>query len=115
MESTYLLYRATRDPLYLAVGREILHSLRKCKYVISPYFYLKLRYLNTFRVECGYASVSNVDTYRLEDRMDSYFLSETCKYLYLLFDENNFINRGNYIFTTEGHPLPLYAALRVVL
>lgn len=35
--------------------------------------------------------------------MDSYFLSETLKYLYLLFDENNKFNKEDYVFTTEGH------------
>eukprot|EP01130_Rhizamoeba_saxonica_P003267 TRINITY_DN1395_c0_g1_i3.p1 TRINITY_DN1395_c0_g1~~TRINITY_DN1395_c0_g1_i3.p1 ORF type:complete len:350 (-),score=70.91 TRINITY_DN1395_c0_g1_i3:37-1086(-) len=63
--------------------------------------------LQSCRVECGYASVSDVDTYRLEDRMDSFFLTETCKYLYLLFDEHNKFNSGGYIFTTEGHLLPM--------
>ena len=41
--------------------------------------------------------------------MDSYFLSETLKYLYLLFDDKNWIDQGNYVFTTEGHPLPVLA------
>eukprot|EP01127_Copromyxa_protea_P020354 TRINITY_DN680_c1_g3_i1.p1 TRINITY_DN680_c1_g3~~TRINITY_DN680_c1_g3_i1.p1 ORF type:complete len:154 (-),score=17.76 TRINITY_DN680_c1_g3_i1:54-515(-) len=39
--------------------------------------------------------------------MDSFFLSETTKYLYLLFDHDNFVNKGNYIFTTEAHILPM--------
>jgi len=44
--------------------------------------------------------------------MDSFFLSETCKYLYLLFDPDNFITASNsYIFNTEGHPFPLSADL----
>lgn len=40
--------------------------------------------------------------------MESFFLAETLKYLYLLFDEYNFINSGNFIFNTEGHPIPLH-------
>lgn len=32
-----------------------------------------------------------------------------CKYLYLLYDDSFLIDR-NYIFTTEGHPLPVLAA-----
>lgn len=38
------------------------------------------------RVECGYASIGDVRSGALDDRMDSYFLSETLKYLFLLFD-----------------------------
>jgi hypothetical protein len=36
-------------------------------------------------------------------------LSETCKYLYLLFDVDNPINRlsEKYLFTTEGHVFPV--------
>lgn len=29
-----------------------------------------------------------------------------CKYLYLLFDDSALMG-GNYVFTTEGHPLPV--------
>ena len=36
--------------------------------------------------------------------MPSFFLSETCKYLFLLFDEHNFIHKRPYIFSTEAHP-----------
>ena len=39
------------------------------------------------RVKCGFASISDVETGRLDDRMDSYFLSETLKYLFMIFDE----------------------------
>uniref|UniRef100_A0A672ZND4 alpha-1,2-Mannosidase n=1 Tax=Sphaeramia orbicularis TaxID=375764 RepID=A0A672ZND4_9TELE len=43
------------------------------------------------------------------DRMESFFLSETCKYLYLLFDEDNPLHKSDnkYIFTTEGHVVPI--------
>lgn len=43
---------------------------------------------NRTRVACGYASVAHVQdrSKGLDDRMDSFFLSETLKYLFLLFD-----------------------------
>ena len=44
----------------------------------------------------------------LEDKMESFFLSETLKYLYLLFDpDDETYAHGKYVFTTEAHPLPL--------
>merc|ERR1719383_1077914 len=97
IESTYLLYRATKNPFYLHVGKDILYSLN-----------------NHTRAECGYATVHNVLDMSLEDRQESFFLSETVKYLYLLFDLENPINRNynNYIFTTEGHILPLSKSFR---
>lgn len=51
----------------------------------------------------------NVHDKSLEDRMESFFLSETAKYLYLLFDEDNPVNRNQerLIFSTEGHLFPI--------
>jgi len=97
MESTYLLYQATKNPFYLHVGKEILSSLNKFT-----------------KVQCGYATVHDVETKTLEDRQESFFLSETCKYLYLLFDTENHINKNGdqYIFTTEGHVFPVREAIR---
>jgi len=98
-ESTYLLYRTTWDPVYQAVGREMMASLRRT------------------RTECGHAMVADVTTHRLHDSMESFFLSETLKYLFLLFDSgtemNNLIDSGpfTYVFTTEGHVLPIIPQL----
>ncbi|XP_029457318.1 ER degradation-enhancing alpha-mannosidase-like protein 1 isoform X2 [Rhinatrema bivittatum] len=97
VESTYLLYQATKNPFYLHVGMDILQSLEK---------YTK--------VKCGYATLHHVIDKSKEDRMESFFLSETCKYLFLLFDEENPVHKsGNrYLFTTEGHIVPLDKRLR---
>ena len=44
--------------------------------------------------------------HKLENRMESFFLAETTKYLYLLFDSDNFIHNsgdhGTVINTTNG-------------
>ncbi|RWS29972.1 ER degradation-enhancing alpha-mannosidase-like 1, partial [Leptotrombidium deliense] len=97
IESTYLLYQATKNPFYLHVGYEIFMSLN-----------------NHTRVKCGYATIHNVQDKTLEDRMESFFLSETCKYLYLLFDFDNPLNRypTRYIFSTEGHVFPVSSKMR---
>lgn len=42
-----------------------------------------------------------------------FFLSETIKYLYLTFDEENYLNNdgeSRYLFTTEGHFYPIKQA-----
>ena len=36
------------------------------------------------RVDGGYASLRDLESKQLEDRMNSFFLAETVKYLYLL-------------------------------
>uniref|UniRef100_A0A670I923 alpha-1,2-Mannosidase n=1 Tax=Podarcis muralis TaxID=64176 RepID=A0A670I923_PODMU len=100
VESTYLLYQATKNPFYLHVGMDILQSLEKHT-----------------KAKCGYATLHHVIEKSKEDRMESFFLSETCKYLYLLFDEENPVHKsGNrYMFTTEGHIVSLDKRLRVSL
>ena len=76
------------------------------------------------------SQIKNVRTHEKEDRMESFFLAETAKYLYLLFDEHNFIHQSNgslglqiertrspsctpessgYIFNTEAHPIDIGA------
>ncbi|KAG5536813.1 hypothetical protein RHGRI_024294 [Rhododendron griersonianum] len=79
----------TDNPWFLEVGESIVDSLN---------LYTK--------VEGGFASIRDVTTMQLEDHQHSFFLAETCKYLFLLFDDS-FLVDGNYIFTTEGHPLPV--------
>ncbi|VDK48613.1 unnamed protein product, partial [Cylicostephanus goldi] len=44
------------------------------------------------KTPCGYATINNVNDHSIEDRMESFFLAETTKYLYLLFDPNNFLH-----------------------
>eukprot|EP00536_Pseudo-nitzschia_multiseries_P002740 jgi/Psemu1/184255/e_gw1.38.116.1 len=72
------------------------------------------------RTRCGYSSPRDVSPKTsgklkaeqsqidLLDEMPSYFLSETLKYLYLLFDENNILHTDeerDWVFTTEAHPI----------
>lgn len=61
------------------------------------------------KTKCGYVGLKDVRTKTKGDRMESFFLSETLKYLFLLFDEDNSVNLldSNAVFTTEGHFLPL--------
>ena len=52
---------------------------------------------------------TNQFIFHIANRMDSFFLAETFKYLYLLFSEPDevAIPMDEYIFTTEAHLLPL--------
>ncbi|KAK4689097.1 hypothetical protein P7C73_g1006, partial [Tremellales sp. Uapishka_1] len=93
IESTYYLYRATKDPFYLRVGERVLNDIKR-----------------RVKTRCGFATMKNVETGELEDRMESFVLSETLKYLYLLFDTSP-LSHSNSVFTTEGHPLSLPVSL----
>ncbi|GLB33724.1 putative glycosyl hydrolase 47 family protein [Lyophyllum shimeji] len=92
IESTWYLYRATRDPFYLDVGERVLFDL-----------------ITRAKVDCGLTGIQDLRTNKRDDRMESFALSETLKYLYLLFDEENLVHSddSNYVFTTEGHILSL--------
>lgn len=92
LESTYYLYKATRDDHYLQIAKKILYQLEKYS-----------------RVKCGYAALSDVKTKQHEDRMDSFVFAETFKYLYLMFeeDQNLLFNLEEFVFSTEAHLLPL--------
>jgi len=90
IESTWYLYRATQDPWYLHVGEMTLRDIkRRCW------------------TKCGWAGLQDVRTGELSDRMESFFLGETAKYLFLLFDPTHPLNSWDapFVFTTEGHPL----------
>ncbi|KAI9648857.1 hypothetical protein NHQ30_003498 [Ciborinia camelliae] len=92
IESNYHLYRATKDPWYLHVGEMVLEDIkRRCW------------------ATCGWSGLQDVRTGEKSDRMESFFLGETAKYLYLLFDPDHPMNDldDSYVFTTEGHPLVL--------
>lgn len=109
IESVMYLYRATGDPYLLEVGEDILKSIQY-----------------SAKTKCGYATIKNVKDHRKQDTMESFFLAETTKYLYLLFDPDNFLNsegygtvldtpngecivESSYIFNTEAHPIDVGA------
>ncbi|XP_029367289.1 mannosidase, alpha, class 1B, member 1b [Echeneis naucrates] len=96
VESLFYLYRFTKDNKYQDWGWEILQNFNKYTKVSSG----------------GYTSINNVRDPEYpspRDKMESFFLGETLKYLYLLFsDDPNLISLEQYVFNTEAHPLPIW-------
>uniref|UniRef100_A0A452EVA9 alpha-1,2-Mannosidase n=1 Tax=Capra hircus TaxID=9925 RepID=A0A452EVA9_CAPHI len=97
VESLFYLHRLTGDRKYQDWGWEILRSFNTYTRVPSG----------------GYSSISNVqDPHHPQprDKMESFFLGETLKYLYLLFsDDPDLLSLDTYVFNTEAHPLPIWA------
>jgi len=87
VESWYYLHEYTKDPMYQEWGWKVFTSL-----------------VNHCRTESGYAELGNVETGELVDSMPSYLLSETFKYLFLLFSDKT-VDLKQWVFTTEGHLL----------
>lgn len=46
--------------------------------------------------------------------METFWLAETLKYLYLLFSEESLIPQSQYVFNTEAHILPIFNPTVVV-
>jgi mannosidase alpha-like ER degradation enhancer 2 len=88
VESAYTLYRKTKDPAYLEMGRTFFDAL-----------------VAHCRTDAGYTVLKNVITKEKDDLMPSYFLAETLKYLYLLFAPDSTLDFDRVVFNTEAHPL----------
>ena len=88
------MYRLTKDPKYREWGWKIFNAFNS----------------NT-RVEGGFASVGDVNRNPppRSNKMESFFLAETLKYLFLLFGDNDSIFAlDEWVFNTEAHPLPIW-------
>ncbi|KAJ7109748.1 glycoside hydrolase family 47 protein [Mycena crocata] len=94
VESLFLAFRLTGDEKYRNWAWDIFQAIeRHC------------------RVETGgYASIINVDEVpsRKEDKMETFMMSETLKYLYLLFADASVLPLDKYVLNTEAHPLPIF-------
>lgn len=97
VESLFILWRLTKNPIYREWGWEIFKAFEEHTRVENS--------------DAGYTSLNHVNsespTYR--DNMESFWLSETLKYLYLLFDDDeDGLSLTDVVFNTEGHPFPKF-------
>mmetsp|Transcript_646 Transcript_646/g.1913 ORF Transcript_646/g.1913 Transcript_646/m.1913 type:complete len:100 (+) Transcript_646:806-1105(+) len=93
VESLMILYRVTGKNKYREWGWEIFQAIEKhCK------------------VEAGYSGVRDVtqEPAELDNKMQSWFLAETLKYLYLLFSPTDVVSLDEWVFNTEAHPLMIW-------
>ncbi|OBA23402.1 hypothetical protein METBIDRAFT_37870 [Metschnikowia bicuspidata var. bicuspidata NRRL YB-4993] len=98
VESFFYLYKLTGDEKYRQWGYEIFRN-----------------FVTHSRVEgkdgkVTYTSLKDVTSTppKYLDNMESFWLAETLKYLYLLFDDDNKLPLTEYVFNTEAHPLPKF-------
>jgi len=95
VESLFVMHRITKNPKYVEMGWKIYENFEKHTRIASG----------------GYSSLKNVKqipvAYR--DKMESFFLGETLKYLFLLFEESpDLVPLNQYVFNTEAHALPIF-------
>ncbi|XP_076593002.1 mannosyl-oligosaccharide 1,2-alpha-mannosidase IA isoform X1 [Chaetodon auriga] len=92
IESYMYMWRLTHDPKYREWGWEAVEALEQhC------------------RVESGFSGIRDVYTMTVshDNMQQSFFLSETLKYLYLLFSDDDLLPLEDWVFNTEAHPLPI--------
>ncbi|KAM8846172.1 mannosyl-oligosaccharide 1,2-alpha-mannosidase IA isoform 2-T2 [Synchiropus picturatus] len=92
IESYMYMWRLTHDPKYRDWGWEAVEALEQhC------------------RVESGFSGIRDVYTTTVshDNMQQSFFLSETLKYLYLLFSDDDLLPLEDWVFNTEAHPLPV--------
>jgi mannosidase alpha-like ER degradation enhancer 2 len=88
VESTYYLDHYTKDPKYLAVGKEMFDDL--VKYC---------------RTDVAYTGLKSVVTKEKTDYMHSFWFAETLKYFYLIFAPEKTFDLKKSVFNTEAHPM----------
>lgn len=98
VESLFYLYRLTKDEKYRQWGYEIFQNFIKHTKIVDENGIV------------SYTSLEDVTTNppRKGDNMESFWLAETLKYLYLLFDDTNQLPLDKYVFNTEAHPFPRF-------
>eukprot|EP00929_Paragymnodinium_shiwhaense_P094445 TRINITY_DN55028_c0_g1_i1.p1 TRINITY_DN55028_c0_g1~~TRINITY_DN55028_c0_g1_i1.p1 ORF type:complete len:822 (-),score=151.23 TRINITY_DN55028_c0_g1_i1:271-2616(-) len=92
-EAWFYLHQLTGEPEYREWGWTVFQNMQKW-----------------LTVGHGFASLKDVRNTGKQymDRMESFFIAETLKYLYLLLDPDNQITLDKYVFNTEAHPLSIF-------
>jgi len=94
VESLFLAYRMTGDSKYREWGWDIFQAIEKhCKVPTG-----------------GYVGINDVDAEHPGhvDNMETFFLAETLKYLFLLFADSSVLALKDVVFNTEAHVLPVF-------
>ncbi|XP_024528760.1 mannosyl-oligosaccharide 1,2-alpha-mannosidase MNS1 [Selaginella moellendorffii] len=90
VESLFYLWRKTGDTKYRDWGWDIFQAFEARS-----------------RVDTGYVGLRDVRSGEKDDKMQSFFLAETLKYLYLLFSPSSVIPLDQWVFNTEAHPIKI--------
>ncbi|KAJ2780925.1 hypothetical protein H4R18_003172 [Coemansia javaensis] len=99
IESLMVLYRVTGDLKYKEWGWQIFRAIEA--WTKTPAAYSAYRDVT-----------STAGRSQLTDSMESFFLAETLKYLYLLFSPADYYSLDEYVFNTEAHPFRIMRSPR---
>ncbi|KAJ4315530.1 mannosyl-oligosaccharide alpha-1,2-mannosidase [Neodidymelliopsis sp. IMI 364377] len=93
VESLFLMWRITKDPIYREWGWKIFQAFME---------------YSTVEFGEGFSSLDDVNKIPppRRDDMESFWLAETLKYLYLLFSPDDLLPLTDVVFNTEAHIFP---------
>ncbi|KAL4887129.1 glycoside hydrolase [Aspergillus karnatakaensis] len=87
IESVFIMYRITGDKRYQDAAWRMFKNIEKIT-----------------RTKYAHAAISDVREPVQLDYMESFWLSETLKYFYLIFSEPDLVSLDEYVLNTEAHP-----------
>ncbi|KAJ3202878.1 hypothetical protein HK099_001705 [Clydaea vesicula] len=87
IESFFYMWKLTKDEVWRDMAYELALNIEKHT-----------------KTAFGYSGIDDItmNPIQYDDIQDSYFLAETIKYLYLIFDDSNILD--NWVLNTEAHP-----------
>jgi hypothetical protein len=106
--SLFWLFRATRDEEYRDLAWKIFQAIEKfCKVVLHAWRTTSPVADPRQVPTGGYQSLTNVSNLGVQPAgaMESWFLAETLKYLFLIFGANDPFPPSAFVITTEAHTL----------
>lgn len=98
-EAIFYMHELTGDPIYREWAWEIFEAIE--------------RYCKTEHAYGAHPDVTSTSR-RPDDRMESFFLAETMKYLYLIQDPDHPIDLFKYVFNTEAHPMKIFEDVKEI-
>ena len=115
VESLFYLWRQTHNQTYRDWGWKIMTAFTKYARVPGGgYSNLKDVRRNDLNISQYYDNNTTSESLssppewsNWADETESFFYSETLKYLYLLFSDDELIPLTDWVFNTEAHPLPI--------
>lgn len=90
IESIFILYRITGDPRLRERAWDMFNTITK--YTTTDIAHAALE-------DCTVANPPKAD------RLESFWMAETLKYFYLIFEDPSIVSLDDYVFNTEAHPL----------
>ncbi|KAL4810669.1 glycoside hydrolase [Aspergillus unguis] len=95
LESVFYLWRITGDEKYREAAWEMYVAIEAAT---------RTKYANAAVRDITVKKPADIEQ---EDSMESFWMAETLKYLYLIFSEPDYISLDEFVFNTEAHPFRL--------